>query len=397
MTSPSKAYLPVLSLFLIAALLLSAPLPIASGQPAKKAGIDLTQFTLPDSNETFYRVMGMEREDAQTALQQMQQLLEQMGFEVVLLEEITYENIQDLDVLILGKIDRPEFGYSDEEVNAIATWFLEGGKFLWVSADSDYTEPYLDPNDITFKAAEPNKILEAIGSTIRADYMSVEDPENNAGAPYRVVANRTVGGINDHEVTENVDRLLVHGPTGLAGFIDGEWVDFETLLERDPTVTWLARTGPNGTVLSHDGVPPNAYEVGFTGRLYLVAIQMIPTDSGKYSKVLVSGDSPIGSYNMFKDEYKGVSLDGITFFQNVIEWGTTVEMVEQEPEEQPPEDTTGEEPTDEEVPREEPQQDTGEEPAGEEGATDNTMMWIAAIAVILVILAAVAFAFMKKS
>jgi len=396
MTSPSKAYLPVLSLFIIAALLFSAPLPIASGQPAKKAGIDLTQFTLPDSNETFYRVMGMEREDAQTALQQMQQLLEDMGFEVVLLEEITYENIQDLDVLILGKIDRPEFGYSDDEVNAIATWFLEGGKFLWVSADSDYTEPYLDPNDITFKAAEPNKILEAIGSTIRADYMSVEDPDNNAGAPYRVVANRSVGGINDHEVTEGVDRLLVHGPTGLAGYIDGEWVDFETLLERDPTVTWLARTGPNGTVLSHDGVPPNAYDIGYTGRLYLVAIQMIETPSGKYSKVLVSGDSPIGSYNMFKDEYKGVSLDGTTFFQNAIEWGTTVEMVEEPVEEQPPEDTTGEEtPAEETTGEEEQQEETGEEPA-EEQAGDN-MMWIAIIAVILVIVAAAAFAFMRKS
>ncbi len=309
------------SFLITLALIISLTLLLIPGtiaQEAGKVGID----------QTPNRIMGMEREDAQTSLQQMKDLLEEMGFEVVFLNKITYDNIKDLDVLILGKIDRPEYGYSDEEVSAIARWFKEGGKFLWVSADSDYTEPYLDPNDITFKAAEPNKILEAIGSTIRADYMSVEDPDNNAGASYRVVANRSVDGINDHPVTENVDRLLVHGPTGLAGFIDGEWVDFETLIEEDPTVTWLARTGPNGVVVSHDGVPPNAYEVGYTGRLYLVAVQEIKVAEGLtevvYSKVLVSGDSPIGSYNMFKDEYKGVSLDGIQFFENAIEWGTEV-------------------------------------------------------------------------
>jgi len=333
-------------LLILSTVLLTVPISVA--QEAGKVGID----------QTPNRIMGMEREDAQTALQEMTNLLEDMGFEVVLLDEISYDSIKDLDVLILGKIDRPEYGYSSDEVSAIARWFKEGGKFLWVAADSDYTEPYLDPNDITFKAAEPNEILEAIGSTIRADYMSVEDPENNAGASYRVVANRSVDGINDHPVTRNVDRLLVHGPTGLAGFIDGEWVDFETLVEMDPTVTWLARTGPKGVVVSHDGVDPNAYEVGFEGRLYLVAVQEIRVAESLtevvYSKVLVSGDSPIGSYNMFKDEYKGVSLDGIQFFRNAIEWGTEVKT------------------------------------------ESNMTMMVGLIAVILVVLAAVAFVFLKR-
>ena len=312
-------YLVIILTILILVGFTSTP-PVSLAQEKLKVGID----------QTPNRIMGMDREDAQTALQWIQDTLSSKGFEVVLLNSINENTLKDLDVLILGKIDRPEYGYSDEEVNAIANWFKQGGKFLWVAGDSDYTEPYLDPNDITFKAAEPNKILEAIGSTIRLDYMAVEDPENNAGAPYRVVANRSVGGINDHEVTKNVDRLLVHGPTGLAGFIDGKWVDFETLLNKDDTVVWLARTGPNGVVVSHDKVDPNAYEVGYTGRLYLVAIQTIKVSESltevKYSKVLVSGDSPIGSYNMVKDEYKGVSLDGTTFFLNAIAWGTETKV-----------------------------------------------------------------------
>ena len=111
-----------------------------------------------------------------------------MGWQVVELSEITSETLAGVDALIIGKLRDETGAFTPEEIEAIQEWFFTGGKFLWVGADSDYVEPYLRPEDTSFKSGEPNKILAAIGSHLRLDYGSLEDPLSNAGADYRVVS-----------------------------------------------------------------------------------------------------------------------------------------------------------------------------------------------------------------
>ena len=285
----------------------------------KKIGIDLTPG----------RVKDIDNKWSQKLLRELEGNLTAAGWEVVELTSITPETLKDLDALVIGKMYNEQSGFSAEEVQAIADWFKQGGKFLWVGADSDYTEPYLNPEDTSFKSKEPNKILAAIGSHLRIDHMSVEDPDNNAGAAYRVVANRSAGGINDQGVaatiTQGVDRVLFHGPAGLAGYKDGKFVPVEEVFNEH--IFWLCRTGPHGTVVSHDGVDPEAYSVGDTGRFYLAAAEVIQVSSDlftiKYSKVVVTAESLIGDRNIFNSEYHGISLDGPTFTMNVFEWGLT--------------------------------------------------------------------------
>ncbi len=285
----------------------------------KKIGIDLTPGRVKDIDNKY----------SQKLLHDLEGNLSAHGWEVVELDEITPSTLAGLDALVIGKLYNEQSGFSDAEVKAIADWFKQGGKFLWVGADSDYTEPYLNPEDTSFKSKEPDKILEAIGSHIRVDHMSIEDPDNNAGAAYRVVANRSAGGINDQgeaaEITKGVDRVLFHGPAGLAGFKDGKFVPIEEVFNEH--LFWLCRTGPHGTVVSHDGVDPEAYTVGDTGRFYLAAVEVIQTSSDlftvKYSKVIVTAESLIGDRNIFNSEYHGISLDGPTFTMNVFEWGLT--------------------------------------------------------------------------
>ncbi len=307
---------------LLVVLLLSPMLLMAipSHAQAKKIGIDLTPG----------RVKDIDNKWSQKLLNYLEGNLTEAGYQVVELTEITASTLKDLDALVIGKMYNETSGFSSSEIQAIADWFKQGGKFLWVGADSDYTEPYLNPEDTSFKAKEPNRVLEAIGSRIRIDYMSVEDPENNAGAAYRVVANRSVGGINTEgkaaAITSGVDRILFHGPAGLAGVSDGTFVPIEQVF--DDNLFWLARTGPNGVVASHDAVVPQAYEVGETGRFYLAAAEEIPVSSDLftivYSKVIVTSESLLGDRNVFNVEYHDIELQGPEFVMNVFEWGLEI-------------------------------------------------------------------------
>lgn len=289
----------------------------------KKVGIDVTPG----------RVKDLESELGQKLLNWLVDNLTAAGYDVVLIEEITPDALEGLDALVIGKIYNEDRGFSSAELDAIANWFREGGKFIWVGADNDYTEPYLNPEDTSFKSKEPNKILEAIGSHLRIDHMSVEDPENNAGAAYIVVANRTVGGINGAgkaaEITKGVDIVLFYGPAGIAGYKDGKFVNIEDVIDGE-NIFWLCRTGPKGTVVSYDGVAPEAYNIGYTGRLYLAVAEEIPVASDLftivYSKVIVTGESIIGDKNIITSQYRGIKLQGPTFIINVFKWGTEIRV-----------------------------------------------------------------------
>lgn len=225
-----------------------------------------------------------------------------------------------VDVIIIGQ---PTVQLSPDEINAIASWFTEGGKVLWVAADSDY--PAGGSELAQYNA---NLIMEAIGSNLRVDYSSVEDVKSNCGKPYRVagIVNPSPGA---EAVAIGTYKVLFHGP-GPVGWVDdaGNW---HKLTEEDKpdNVYILVTTTDGGRIAEHQpkeaggpGYIANVYKPGDAGVFTLMAAQVLEFGDGK-SVVLLSGESPYGGYQpMVTWNYYNVILSGPTFIRNVILWAT---------------------------------------------------------------------------
>jgi len=303
-----------IALFLIAALIAPVIVFGISAQDQKVVGIDITPG----------RVKDLDTEWGQTNLRWLEGNLTAAGFQIREITEITPDALKGVDALIIGKLYDYNSVFSDAEIQAIKNWFLEGGKFIWVGADSDYTEPYLNPDDIAFKADEPNKILAAIGSSLRLEYASLEDPTTNIGAAYRVKSHEANTAGIAGQITKNAPVVLFHGPTFVIGFKDGKFVPFNEV--EGPNVIWLYRSSPDGTVVSHDGVDPKAHSVGETGQFVEAAAEIISFGMFKpKGKVIVTGESLLGDRFIGTPEYHGEKLQGMTFIINAFIWGTTVE------------------------------------------------------------------------
>ena len=308
-----KRYLPVLLTAILALSVAYWALGVRAASP-KVVAIDLTPGRVKDT----------ESEPAQILLNYLIGNLTAAGYEVRKLTEITPETLKGVDALIIGKLRDYNSVFSDAEIAAIASWFKEGGKFLWVGADSDWVEPYLNPEDTSFKSDEPNRILEAIGSSLRFEAASLEDPIQNAGAAYRVVSYEANTAGFAGEITKNAFPVLFHGPSFIIGFKNGKYVPFSEV-ESDKCV-WLYRSSPEGTVVSHDGVDPRAHAIGETGQFVEAAAEIISVGAFKpYSKVIATGESLLGDRNIMCTLYHGVELKGPTFVLNAFRWGLRVE------------------------------------------------------------------------
>ena len=67
-----------------------------------------------------------------------------------------------------------------------------------IGSDNDYGEPYYVAAQGDFKQREPNRVLEAVRSSLRLEFCSVEDVVGVGGlsAPFRVVAMDTLDEVN---------------------------------------------------------------------------------------------------------------------------------------------------------------------------------------------------------
>lgn len=273
------------------------------------------------------RCAGIDTPEGKASLRHLVSNLTKAGYKVRLIEEISAKTLRDVDVLILGRAAGPG-SLRPEEVRAIAQWFRQGGKLLWLGADGDARRA--GEEDATYRADEPNKVLEAIGSHIRVDYCTVEDFGSYVENADYVLVTRVESGLNEEgeaaEITKGVDRLLFRSPACLIGCMDGRLVAPEEAIEAG--AMWLCRTGDHGTVVDMDGVKPVVYEVGYKGRLYLAMAEEIPVVSDLftivYSKVVVTGEAVVGGESIAIDSYGGVSLDGMRFAMNVVKWGLKV-------------------------------------------------------------------------
>lgn len=95
-------------------------------------------------------------------------------------DTITSEILEGMDVLIVTDPEN-NYAYSDAEVAAIKV-FVEAGGDLIITSKADYK----DQTDEFGNAAQGNKILEAIGATIRFNDDQVVDPNENGGQSYRL-------------------------------------------------------------------------------------------------------------------------------------------------------------------------------------------------------------------
>jgi len=234
---------------------------------------------------------------------------------------ITAAELTGVDLLMLGAV----YGVNltNAEISAIESWFDDGEKAIWVGCDSDYGGGHI------IIMENCNKVLEAIGSKIRVEPTQVLDGESNAQAGYRVVAN-----VTNHEdeqiedITQGVEKVLYHGPSILAGFVEDEWVALEeTEVEN---VFWIQMTSPASAIADTDFAEgamfePKAHGLTDEGSFVIFAVERF-AGPDQNNKIIVTGATPYGDYKpMYASEYYDVALDGPDLVTQAIVWSLEVE------------------------------------------------------------------------
>lgn len=228
----------------------------------------------------------------------------------------TPDTLAGVDMVIIGQ---PTTLPDPAEIQALVQWFNEEDvRAIWVAADSDY------PAQGSETAQQfANQVLEAIGSKLRVDYVSVEDYESYAGRTYRVV------GIVDPSVPERpsyllkyvASKVLFHGP-GAVYALDENGNPVNPLEKPVENVCVIVRTTDQGTIVEHQtteggGISGVFYQAGQTGMFPLLAMERVSTNPLK--TVVVSGESPYSGYqSMVTWTYHGVRLDGPDFVKYLI-------------------------------------------------------------------------------
>lgn len=236
----------------------------------------------------------------------------------VVLGDLTPADLSGADMLIMSKSDSAA-EYTADELNAIASWFSQGGKTLWVAADSDYGTDHL-------RQYTCNAVLEKVGSKLRIDDCSAEDATSNAAAGYRVLGvSANVDPMFGFIVT-GVERALFHGPGVVAGLDNGVWVD----LSKDTieNVYVIMTTSDDGLVVDNSEPAPNVMEAGAEGNFPLMVFQV---DWAKKNLIIATGESPYDQYEgMYLPELRnpgrygptGSWQQGAVLMENILRYAT---------------------------------------------------------------------------
>ncbi len=233
----------------------------------------------------------------------------------------TPDNLAGVDVVIIGQVTQP---LAPEEVQAIVDWFNAEGapRLIWVAGDSDYPAQGSETAQLT-----KNQVLEALGSKIRADYVSVEDEQSYAGKTYRVV-----GIVNpDPEVAVlacGAEKMLFHGPGPLYA-LDENGNPVNPVETKVPGVYVVVTTTDKGKIVQHQsaesgGMDPVFYtNIGEYGVYPLLLVEDKTGEDGVPKRIIASGETPYGGYQAGVTwEYHGVIMQGPILFRNLIYWGT---------------------------------------------------------------------------
>jgi outer membrane murein-binding lipoprotein Lpp len=233
-------------------------------------------------------------------------------------EELSSSDLDGATMLIMSKSDSA-LEYSSAELSAINGWLDEGGKTIWVAADSDYGTDEM-------RIPTANQVLESIGSKLRIDHASAEDAVSNGGAPYRVLGVSSNVDPEMEFLVRGVTRGLFHGPGLVASYVDGEWVDL--MENKVETVYVVMTTSDTGIVVDNQEPAPNVMTPGAEGNFPLMAIE---TDMEKMNIMIATGESPFDQYvGLYKPEI--IRMDrygpeanpqqGQYLFENILKFAT---------------------------------------------------------------------------
>jgi outer membrane murein-binding lipoprotein Lpp len=236
----------------------------------------------------------------------------------VVLEDIAASDLTGADMLIMVQEDA-SMEYSDDELADIKSWFDTGEKAIWIAADSDYGTDSL-------RQATANTALEYLGSAMRFEASSVEDPVSNGGAPYRVLAVSDNVDPGFAHLVSGVERGLFHGPGLVIGYTGGAYVALET--DAPDGVYVIMTTSEVGIVVDNSEPAPEIHEAGDEGSFAVMALE-VDYDSGNI--LIASGEAPFGQYmGLYKPETLRADRYGADanpqqggrLFENIVDYVT---------------------------------------------------------------------------
>jgi hypothetical protein len=224
--------------------------------------------------------------------------------------DLTAETLEGVHCLILNCPDADQdethaiSEFTTAQAEAVRDWYLNtttGHHFLWASSDSSWT--YAGYPD-AYRSNNATMILEVLGSQLRYEPTSVEDPDTGTGGgAYRPVLNTTSPDPLVASIVVNVTGVLAHSPTLLYGMQGTTPVALEDTTN-DPT--------PLDTMYAHTN--------GEEGNFVMVAAEL--GIGGTTHRLIASGAAPIGGYNaMWFDESRGTELTGSLFIKQAVLWG----------------------------------------------------------------------------
>ncbi|MEM4916932.1 MAG: hypothetical protein QXY97_03245, partial [Acidilobaceae archaeon] len=322
-----KARGKIIALALALTMLLAfAPIPSESGKVVIAFDISHRQSPeglelLANMTKDYYRVLiAYDQSDLERVPEATLKL-----FNEVRMGGFTRENLVDVDILLIGQ---PEALPRPGEVDVLKEWFSKPNKALWIAADSDF------PAQGSERAQQfMNIVLEALGSSIRIDYISVEEyTENIGGAPYRVVGvvdpspeiRFLAEGLTHH-------RVLFHGPGGLYVLVEGKPINPVKQLDLKPKNVYIVvRTTENSKVVDNSpeergGLPPVFYDplddAVNKGPFPLMLVETFPNNR----VIIASSETMYGGYrHMIVEEYRNRPLDGPVFVGNILKFLVSV-------------------------------------------------------------------------
>jgi hypothetical protein len=274
----------------------------------------------------FYNVNAADQANCATSVSNFTAWWRSEGGGAKNITELTAESLEGVHFLVLNCPDADQdethaiSNFTMAQAEAVRDWFLDtttGHHLLWASADSSYT--YAGYPD-AYRANNASMILEVLGSQLRYEPTSVEDPDyNTGGGAYRPILNTTSDDPVVADCVEGINDVLAHSPTLLYGLQGTTPVALE-----DTTLTNvypILMTGAAGII--NDPTPLDtmyAHTNGAEGHFVIVAAEL--GIGGTTHKLIASGGAAIGGYNAMNfEESKGTPLDGPQFVRQTVIWG----------------------------------------------------------------------------
>jgi hypothetical protein len=242
------------------------------------------------------------------------------GFEVVLATGGINDTIlADVDIFMETM---PYLNFTADETTALSDWFAGGNKSMWLATDSDFTTAAAVNGPIY-----QNDLLETVGAKLRFEPVSVESPDVNIEAPYRVLVpifNRAPGVAS--AISANVRIGFFHGPAILCGWNGTDYVDLETAAPEN--VTWIAKTSGSSVLVETDpSYLAYAHTEGQEGPFVIMAAEEVGTN-----KIVLTGEA---IFTVYKHMYgypgeRDYPQDDKILVKNVFNWFAVETMFDTE-------------------------------------------------------------------